>query len=107
MEHTLSAELPQVRQYTKALAAHYDKAVLNTDEWLDAQLANPPLVTPDVLEFLRALIVLGERESVEPSGYTTDKLLELAEANGHKRGYLYSLTYLVSVLETVEERKNV
>lgn len=106
MDTTTIAEIPRVRQYTQALSAHFNHTLLNVDEAMDARLANPPLVTPDTLEFLRTLIVLGERDSVEPTGYTTEKLLELAEANGHKRGYLYALTYLVSVLETVEERKN-
>lgn len=98
--------MPQVREYTKALECHFNRSKINVDEWIDERLRNPPPITPDMLEYLQALIVLGERDSVEPSGYSAEKMLELAEATGHKKGYLYAITYLVSNCETVKERES-
>lgn len=106
MEKFQETVMPRIRDYTRDLETHFNRTKINLDEWLDLKLQSPPIITPDMLEYLQALLVLGERDSVEPNGYTTDKLLELAEANGHKKGYLYAISFLVNNCEVMEERKS-
>ena len=103
---TSEIKMPDIKPYAQQLTAYFSRTNYNVDEWLDSRLAARPLVTPDVVEYLKALVVSIERESVEPLGYNQEQLLELAEATGHKKGTLSILAYLLSNFETVEEIKH-
>lgn len=91
--------IPQVRMYCKAITAHYNKTLLDSEKGLGEILDNPPLFSPDQLQYFRAMAALGERETIEPTGYDGEAMQKLAETVGHKRGYLAAVTYLISVAE--------
>lgn len=92
-------EIPQVRKYCAAISAHYNKELLDSEKALGVVLDNPPLFTKDQLDYFRAMAALGERESIEPTGYDGEAMNQLAETVGHKRGYLTAVTYLIGVAE--------
>lgn len=88
-----------VRDYCKNLSAHYNQKALDVDESLNERLQRKVMFTEEQVNFLRDLVVLGEREAVEVSGFDQASLLETAHQQGHKQGYLYALTYLINVAE--------
>lgn len=96
------SNIPKVLDYCRDLSRHYSKSSINVDANVEHRLQRRVYFTPEQLEFLQDLIVMGEREQVEVSGYTPDELMKMAEAKGHREGYLYALTYLTSIAETPE-----
>lgn len=92
-------EKVEVKKYCAALSAHYNKQLVESEPALMARMDCKPLFPPDVIDFLRTMVVLGSRETIEPDGYDGEAMVRLAETVGHKRGYLYALTYLIDVAE--------
>lgn len=89
----------EVKKYCAALSAHYNKELVDSEAALLARLDVKPIFPKDVIDFLKAMAALGSRETIEPEGYDGEAMVRLAETVGHKRGYLYALTYLIDVAE--------
>lgn len=88
-----------IKNYAAALSAHYNKELVDSEAALLQVLDNRPLFSPEQIRYLKAMLVLGSRETIEPQGYDGEALVKLAETVGHKRGYLYAITYLIDVAE--------